>query len=414
MAMVIVVTIPLLSPAVVKWAGGATSVRRFGWALSVRNLVARLATTSVAVSALAVSVSMLFGITIMVGSFRQTLTSWLGTTIRADIYVTAESWRRGGEEATLSNDLVADLATMEGVAAVDRLRQLLVHTHDRRIAVAGVDIGLSTEAAAARFDLLAGDREVAFAAVQRGEALLVSEPLARKAGLSVGDHLQLPGLSGVVNLPITGVFHDYASDGGTAILDIETFARLFGPGEVQSVALYLDPDRDPERMVDLLMARFEDAPLSFRSNRRLREESLEVFDQTFAITRILQLMAMLVAVTGITLTLVVLARERVSELALFRALGARRRQIFRLFMGEGLCLGVLGVAMGALGGIAFALILIFGINRAYFGWTIKLHWPLDALARDTLLILLAAVAASVYPALRASGTPAGELNREDL
>ena len=64
--------------------------------------------------------------------------------------------------------------------------------------------------------------------------------------------------------------------------------------------------------------------------------------------------------------------------------------------------------------LTFALILIFGINRAYFGWTLKLHWPLDALGRDTLLILLAAVAASVYPALRASGTPAVELNREDL
>ena len=42
-------------------------------------------------------------------------------------------------------------------------------------------------------------------------------------------------------------------------------------------------------------------------------------------------LALLIAVCGITLTLIVLARERISELALYRALGARRRQIFRVF-----------------------------------------------------------------------------------
>ena len=33
---------------------------------------------------------------------------------------------------------------------------------------------------------------------------------------------------------------------------------------------------------------------------------------------------------------IVLARERISELALYRALGARCRQIFRVFLGKGL------------------------------------------------------------------------------
>ena len=141
---------------------------------------------------------------------------------------------------------------------------------------------------------------------------------------------------------------------------------------------------------------------------------MAIFDQTFAVTRLLQAMSLLIAASGITLTLLVLARERVSEIALYRALGARRSQIFRVFLGKGLGMALLGLGLGALGGVALAMILIFLINRAYFGWTIAVHWPWGALVGQILMILVTAVLASVYPALRASRTPATELSRDDL
>ena len=68
----------------------------------------------------------------------------------------------------------------------------------------------------------------------------------------------------------------------------------------------------------------------------------------------------------------------------------------------------------ALGGVALAIIRSFLINRAYFGWTIAVHWPWGALVRQILMILVTAALASVYPALRASRTPATELSRDDL
>jgi putative ABC transport system permease protein len=54
------------------------------------------------------------------------------------------------------------------------------------------------------------------------------------------------------------------------------------------------------------------------------------------------------------------------------------------------------------------------INRAYFGWTIAFHWPWGALTEQVLTILIASALASLYPALRASRTPATELSRENL
>ena len=61
-----------------------------------------------------------------------------------------------------------------------------------------------------------------------------------------------------------------------------------------------------------------------------------------------------------------------------------------------------------------AAVLIFVINRAYFGWTIQPYWPWGAMLQQAGTILTAAVAASIYPAVRASRTPAAELSRENV
>lgn len=197
-------------------------------------------------------------------------------------------------------------------------------------------------------------------------------------------------------------------------MDLRTLERRFGKGPANSIALYLDEGMDAEQFVDRVKRRSGDLPLLVRSNRNLRTEVLRIFDQTFAITRVLQAMGLLIAVSGITLTLLVIARERISELALYRSLGALRHQIFGIFVGKGLAMGILSIVLGTLGGFALAAILILVINRAYFGWTIQADIPMGSLAGQAATILLATVVASVYPALRAARTPATELSRDDL
>jgi putative ABC transport system permease protein len=230
----------------------------------------------------------------------------------------------------------------------------------------------------------------------------------------VGDQLWVASPRGDVAFRVSGVYYDYSTEGGAVVVDLETLQARFGPDGINSVALYLEPGRDPDRVVDELRARFREVPLVVRSNRRLREEIFTIFDQTFAITRILQAMSLLVAVCGITLTLLIQARERVSELALCRSLGASRGQLFRVFVGQGVGIALLALGLGLAGGLALAWILIFAINRAYFGWTIQVSWPGEAILRQVATILGAAVVASVYPALAASRAPATELSREDL
>ncbi|MFO7610634.1 MAG: ABC transporter permease [Candidatus Krumholzibacteriia bacterium] len=413
---VMMVSLPLVVPLVVRTVTGTVRPRGLGFALSLRNLSARLQTTSLAVAALAVTTSMLVGITILIGSFRATLVTWLDTTIRADVYVSTPSWVRAGNDAFLDRPLLDELGARPGVRAVEEQRRLRVRTADGRqlVWLNGVRFaGVAGAELAGRLPLVGGDPDTVAARLARGQ-VLIGEPLARKGGYAPGDTLVLAGPDGPVPLPVAGVAYDYTSEGGTAFVLMPTLVEAFGPTAPNNAALFLDTGRDADAFAADLATRYAGRPLVFRSNSTLRREVLAIFDQTFAVTRTLQAMALLIAVCGVSLTLLIQARERAGELALLRSLGATRRQVFGLFLGEGTAMGALGVLLGLGGGVGLAALLILVINRVWFGWTIQPAWPGGALLGQAALVLGAAAAAAVYPALRAGLSDAGRLTRDDL
>jgi putative ABC transport system permease protein len=300
---------------------------------SLKSLGARLQTTAFAVASLAIAVSMLVGITLMIGSFRETLDVWIRTSVVADIYVTPSSWRGQGDEAFLEEERIQAMRILPGVKAIDRLRGFLGYSNNQRLALAGIDIGVPV--GASRFTLLEGDAETAFDKMRHEGWALIGETLARKQNLWLGDSVPIYVMDGVHHFPIAGVYYDYNAQGGAVILDLKTVEKYWGPGHINSVALYLEPGANTEMMVDALKAKFETSAMEIRSNNRLRDEAMKIFDQTFAVTRLLQGISLLIASCGIALMLLILAREQVSELALYRAIGATRRQVFGLFVGKG-------------------------------------------------------------------------------
>jgi putative ABC transport system permease protein len=273
---------------------------------------------------------------------------------------------------------------------------------------------MGLEEGTARFVFLPGAVSNPYQAVQARHGVFVGETLARKADRWVGDALPIHTPTGVKSFPIVAVYYDYSIESGAVAMDLRTMAQAFGPGPINSLALYVKPGYGAEAVVDELKAALPGAPLEMRSNQRLRDEVLRIFDQTFAVTQLLQVMSLLIAMCGIALMLLVLAREQVPELALYRSLGAKPRQIFGVFVGKGLSMGVMGLFLGGVGGVLLAGLLIYVINRAYFGWTIQPYFSWTLIGQQAATILGVAVLASLYPALRASQTRATELSRDDF
>ena len=138
---------------------------------------------------------------------------------------------------------------------------------------------------------------------------------------------------------------------------------------------------------------------------------LEIFDQTFAITYALEIVALAVAVLGILNTLVASVLERTREIGVLRSVGFTRGGIRRTVLCEAACIGLLANALGALAGLGLSLILIYVINKQSFGWSIQFSFPGRLLAEYAVLTLGASLAAGFLPAVRASRIPIAEAVR---
>ena len=169
------------------------------------------------------------------------------------------------------------------------------------------------------------------------------------------------------------------------------------------MAVYLRKDRAAEEVTEAFRTEFNrDGQFAIFSNQSLRRRIFEIFDQTFAVTYVLLAIALFVAITGVFLSLTILITERQRELAILRAIGASAGQIRKLLLSETAMLGVLAAAVGMVSGICLSLVLTGVINRAFFGWTIRLAFPWQSLSLTPVWILAAAVVAGIVPAWRAS------------
>jgi putative ABC transport system permease protein len=131
-----------------------------------------------------------------------------------------------------------------------------------------------------------------------------------------------------------------------------------------------------------------------------QQKMLEVFGTvlnaiTFAVAAIGGI-SLLVGGVGILTILTIAVAERTSEIGLLRAVGATRRGILLLFLGEAALLAVLGGTAGLLLGWGIALALHFVVPA------LPLHTPWSYAVLAELVALAVGLAAGVLPARRAA------------
>ncbi len=259
-----------------------------------------------------------------------------------------------------------------------------------------------------------GDPATIWPAFQEGGAVIVSEPYAYHHDLGAGSTLRLRTDQGEREFPVAGVFYDYGSDQGVVMISRRTYDQYWQEGGITSLGLYATPGTDVDQLVASLRNLVGDQQqVVIRSNRALREASLEVFDRTFAITAVLRLLATVVAFVGVLSALMALQLERTREMGVLRATGLTPRQVWGLVTSQ---TGLMGLVAGLLAmpvGLVMAVVLIYVINRRSFGWTLQMAVDPFVLGQALLLALAAAILAGLYPALRMARTSPAEALREE-
>ena len=153
--------------------------------------------------------------------------------------------------------------------------------------------------------------------------------------------------------------------------------------------------------------------LVVRSNRALREASLEIFDRTFAITGVLRTLSVVVAFVGMLAALMALQLERTREIGVLRALGLTPRQVWGLVTAQTGIIGLLAGLLAVPSGLLMAAVLVFVINRRSFGWTMSIDPSPEILLQGVALSVIAALLAGFYPAWRMASVPPSESLRNE-
>lgn len=379
--------------------------------LAARSVQGSLLRTSVLTAAMATAVAMMVSVGIMVGSFRQTVATWMNDQLRADLYIRPASAGGAGIFPTLEPGLPETLKQLSTVESVDQLRLYEIRYQGMPVQFGGADIAVLRRYG--RLQFLRGDRVQILGTLLAGPFCVVSEPFANKYRVREGDQLRLEVGGGELTLKVAGVYHDYSSERGTIITDRSTMLRALPDPAVTNVALYLKPGSDLTRAREEVARALAGHEVILSTNRSLREEGLRIFDRTFAITWALEAVAIVIAVLGVAGALLAMVMDRRRELGLLRFLGASSRQLRRLILCEAGILGLLGNLLGLTLGCLLSLILIYVINVQSFGWTIQFHWPVALLLFALTGVWVATILAGILPARTAVHLRAIEVIHEE-
>ena len=383
--------------------------------MAPRAVTRSLSRTSVAVAALTIAVSVIVGVSAMIGSFRTTVADWLGNSLGAEVFVSPPLLTSNNASVDVDPAILDIVAQTEGVARFSSARSVSAPAPDYP------DM-LPANVLASDFDIAGENRRFKWTTVPAEDhqsaldagQVMVSEPFAFRRGITEEKNtITLQTDTGTQTFEIFGVYYDYSTDQGVVYMSRKTYDRYFDDPYFTSLGIILEPTADSDAVIDTLQAELVDYDLLVQDNEGLRNGALEVFDRTFAITIALRLLATIVAFIGILSALMALQLEHTREYGMMRANGMTGRQLTVFTMIQtglmGLVAGILALPIGAV----LSLVLIYVINVRSFGWTMQFTLLPGEFAEAFLVAVVAALLAGIYPALKLSRLkPAAALRSE--
>lgn len=373
--------------------------------MAPRAVTRSLSRTSIAVAALTVAVSVIVGVSVMIGSFRNTVGDWLDTTLGADIFVSPPLLTANRSTVDVNPAIVDVVRKLDGIERIVISRSVNVTAPDYPDMLP-VNLNVADGEVTARPRSFAWNTagNNYYAILESGDYVMVSEPFAFRRGVTPeNNRLTLLTDEGEITFTVVGVYYDYSTDQGVVFMADNIYRQYYDDPFVSAFALFLQEGIETQAMIDQLETGvLRSTDLNAQANNELRAGVFEVFERAFTITIALRLLATLVAFIGILSALMALQLEHTREYGVMRATGMTPRQL------QGYTLiqtGLMGITAGALAlpiGLVLALVLIYVINVRSFGWTMQLVILPGELAQAFAVAVTAALAAGIYPAWRLS------------
>ncbi|SCX54243.1 FtsX-like permease family protein [Nitrosospira sp. Nsp1] len=364
---------------------------------------------SIALGGVLASFTLMVSMAIMVASFRVSVDDWLKHILPAQLYVkTATS----GDTRGLTPDEMATLAATPGISRADFFRSSQLTLDPRRPSIALIARPIDV---ADPGNTLPMTGEVVAPALLPKDAIpiWVSEAMVDLYGYTPGTRVTLPLATPPPVFVVAGVWRDYGRQFGAIQMRLTDYQALSGDNKVNDAAVWLQEGVTPEQAIaSMKRLPFGDA-LEFSEPSEIHASSLKFFDRSFAVTYLLEMVAIVIGLLGVAASFSAQALARGKEFGMLRHIGATRRQILAMLAVEGGLVTVLGIVLGfALGG-CISLILVFIVNPQSFHWTMQLNLPWRGLLSVAFVLTASAALTALLSGRHAVSGNAIRAVRED-
>ncbi|HDS0928721.1 FtsX-like permease family protein [Pseudomonas putida] len=343
----------------------------------------QLPALSLALVALLLALAASVGVGSMTEGFRKTFVGWLDLRLSADLYVTPRDTAQGLQ-------IVEWLKQQPGASVVLPGWRADMQLQGWPVQVQGI---VDHPAYRTRWPLLE-QHSRAWQRLASGQAVMLSEQLARRLNLQLGDNLQLP--VDTPALPVVGIYADYGNPKGHVLVNAGWLRAHWPQATLAGLSVDLSAERVPV-LKAALQQHFALDDSRVVEQARLKRWSTDVFNRTFAATAALNSLTLGVAGVALFINLLTLSQARLGQLAPLWALGVRRMQLVWLSLGQTLMLSSFTVLLAIPLGLLLAWCLVAVVNVQAFGWRLPLYvFPMQLL-QLTVLGMFTSLLACAWP-----------------
>jgi ABC-type lipoprotein release transport system permease subunit len=249
----------------------------------------------------------------------------------------------------------------------------------------------------------------------RAKVAVLGATIAKSTGTHVGDRIRIDTGGGPVTLRVIGISGNQAQNGGVVFTPVTTLQSVLGSrGAVNRY--WITTTTNDHGLIDRTTTRLEDA-LAAHGNQvgslvMYDMEEKQVAQNAQLTTSITVLGLLIVAISMVALinTITMAVLERTREIGMLRSVGARARDIRRIFATEGLVVAVAGWLLGVGLGYLFAHAIGWAAGEAT-GIDIAFVFPLAYAGIALVGTVILALVVMLAPLRRAVRFKPGEALR---
>lgn len=390
--LIVIAIVPIGVGVFAIYLAGTTIRDKFTPNLATENSLRKPRRTATTAAALMIGLALVAFFFIFGDSIKASAGSAIEEGLRAD-YVLSVTGFAGG----FSPQLADELETLPEVDTVTRLRLGFWDNQGTD------DLVMAVDTANVEKTIFLDVREGSLAALGEG-GVFIHTDRADDDGLVIGDTIPMGfNATGLQQVEVVGIYGEANVVQSTYVVGLDFYEENFG-GFGTDLDFVLAVVAAEGVSADAARAAIEGAAEAFpnvtvRDQTEYRESQEAQVDQILIIFNGLLILAVIIALFGITNTLALSVFERTREIGLLRAVGMTRRQVQRTVFWEAIMVAVIGAVLGILVGLFFGIVVTAALASQGID---QLSIPVVTIVVLVIGGAIVGLFAAIFPAIRAS------------